>query len=100
MSVYIVNFLQTLKKCLIMTSLKHSTTATTEGNVTDIIYIGKLEIYTVLTYHCATYSVWPIPLVNILYLVLTAKTCVLRLFQDFLTFLAIQPHSLINYPFE
>ena len=33
--------------------LKHSISATIEGNVTDIIYVGELEIHTVLTYHCA-----------------------------------------------
>ena len=39
-----------LKKCLIMI----------EGNVVDIIYVGELEIYTILMYHCASYSVaWP-----------------------------------------
>ena len=43
MSVYTVNFSQTLNKCLIMVSPEHSSTATTEGNVIDFIYVGELE---------------------------------------------------------
>ena len=38
-----------------MISPKHSISATTEGNVIDIIYVGELEIHTVSTYHYATY---------------------------------------------
>ena len=53
---------------------KHSISATIGGNVIDIIYIGKLEIHTVLSYHLATYSVWPGPLFIVLHLALTAKT--------------------------
>ena len=53
---------------------KHSITAAIEGNVIDIIYAGELEIHIVLTYHCATYSMWLGPLVIFLYLDLTAKT--------------------------
>ena len=44
MSVYSTNFSQTLKKCLIMISSKHTITATIEGNVVDLIDVGKLEI--------------------------------------------------------
>ena len=36
--------------------------ATIEGDVVDIIYAEELEIHTALTYHCATYNVWPGPL--------------------------------------
>ena len=71
MSVYIVNLLQTLKKCLL--SPKYNISASIEGNGIDIIYASELEIDTVLTYHCATYIVWPDPLLIVLYLVLTAK---------------------------
>ena len=42
--------------------------------VMDIIYVGELETYTVLTYHCASYSVWPSLLLILLYLALNAKT--------------------------
>ena len=62
MSVYIVNFLQTLKKCLIIIIPKYNITATIEGNAIDIIHEGELEIHTALTCHCATYSAWPGPL--------------------------------------
>ena len=44
-----------------------------EGNVTDTVYIGELEIHTLLTDHCATYNVWPGPLIA-QYLALTAKS--------------------------
>ena len=50
MSVYIVNFSQTLNKCLIMVSPEPSSTATIEGNVIDFICVGELEIHTVLAY--------------------------------------------------
>ena len=73
MSVYVFNFVETLKKCLIMISPKHIINATITANVVDIIYVGELEIHTALTYHCATYSVWPGPLLIVLYLALTAK---------------------------
>ena len=63
-----------MKKCLIIINLKHSISATIDINVIDTIYVGELEIHRVLTYHCATYSVWPSPLLIVLYLVLTAKT--------------------------
>ena len=53
---------------------KHSITATIENNVIDFIYVGELEMHTVVTYQCATYSVWPGPLLIVLYLALTAKT--------------------------
>ena len=45
--------MQALKNCLIMINPKHSNSATIEGNVIDMIYVGKLEIHTVLMYHCA-----------------------------------------------
>ena len=48
MSVHFANFLQMLKKFLITINPKHSITATIEGNVIDIICVGKPEIYTVL----------------------------------------------------
>ena len=67
-------FLQASRKCLIMISPGQSITATIEGNVIDTIYVGELEIRTVLTYHCATYSVWLGQLLIVLYLTLTAKT--------------------------
>ena len=51
-----------LKKCLIMISQMHSISATIEGNVIDVIYVGELEIYTILMYHCASYIVWLSPL--------------------------------------
>ena len=63
-----------MRKCLTMTSPKHNISATIEGNAVDIIYVGELEIHTVLTYHCANYSVWPGSLLIVLYLALTAKT--------------------------
>ena len=74
MSVYIANFLQTLKKSRIVINLKHSIIFTIEGNVFDIIYVGELEVHTVLMCHCATYSLWPAPLYIALYLALAAKT--------------------------
>ena len=55
MPVYVANFLQTLKKCLIVMGPKR--TATIKGNVIDIIYEGGLEIHTVLTYCCSTCGV-------------------------------------------
>ena len=73
MPVYTVNLLQALKKCLIMTSSKHNISATNEGNVIDITYVGELEICTVLRYGCATDSVWPGPFVIVLYLALNEK---------------------------
>ena len=65
MSVYIVNLLQILKKCLIMISPKHR--SSDEGNVIDFIYVGELKIHTVFIYHCATYRAWPGPLLIVLY---------------------------------
>ena len=62
MFIYCVNFLQALKKYLIVISPMRSISATIEGNVVDVIYAGELEIHPVLTHHCATYSVWPSPL--------------------------------------
>ena len=56
-----------------MTSPKHCNSATSEGNGIDIIYTGKLEIHTVLTDHCGTYTVQLGPLVIVLYLGLKAK---------------------------
>ena len=47
-SVYIVGYLQTLKKCRTMTRPKHSITATTEVNAVYFINVGELEIHTVL----------------------------------------------------
>ena len=44
----VVNLLQTLKKCLITISPKHSITSAIEGNVIDITYAGEQEIHTVL----------------------------------------------------
>ena len=70
MSVHIVKFLQQLKKCLKMISPKHSITLSIEGNAIDD---DKLEIRTVLTYHCATYSVLHGPLLIVLYWALAAK---------------------------
>ena len=49
MSVYIVSFLQVLKKFLVIFSSKHSISAAIEGNVIDITYLGELEVHTVLT---------------------------------------------------
>ena len=66
--------MQALKKCLIMDNPEHSISATIEGSVSYIIDAGELEIHTVLTYHCATYSVRPGPLTVVLYLALTAKS--------------------------
>ena len=63
-----------MKKCLIIINLKHSISATIDVNVIDIIYVGELEIHTILTYQCAKYCVWPGPLVVVPYLTLTAKT--------------------------
>ena len=40
----------------------------------DIIYVGELETYTVLTYHCASYRVWSNLLLILLYLALNAKS--------------------------
>ena len=74
MSVYIINFSQALKKCLIMISTKHCITATIEDNVINITYVGEQEIHRVLTYHCATYSLWPRLLFIGLYLALSAKS--------------------------
>ena len=41
---YNVNFLQTLKKCLIMINPKHGIISTIDGNAIDIIYVDELEI--------------------------------------------------------
>ena len=72
MTAYTVNCLQTLQKCLMMISSNHSITAIIEGNDIDR-YVGVLEVHTELTYHYATYSVWPSPLLVALYLALAAK---------------------------
>ena len=56
-----------------MISQKLSITFTIDGNVIVIIYIGEIEIHTVLMYHCASYSVRPCPLLIVLYLALAAK---------------------------
>ena len=58
MPVYIINFLEALKKCLIVTSPKHIISPTIKGNVVDIIYLGEQEAHTEFTPHCATYGVW------------------------------------------
>ena len=50
MSVYIVNFLQTLKKCLTM--IRTVSLFTIEGHVIDIIYVGELEIHIVSVRVC------------------------------------------------
>ena len=73
MSVYIVIFLQTLKKCLIVMCPKHSITPTIESNVIDLTYVGEQEIHAVLTCNCAICSMWPSPLFIVLYLALIAK---------------------------
>ena len=62
--------MQTLKQCLATISQKDSITATIEGKFLDIIYVGELEIHTVLTRHCALivcgparclfFSIWPL----------------------------------------
>ena len=52
---------------------KHSISATIEDNVIDTICLGELEIHRVLAYHCAAYSVFPVPLLIVLYLALQAK---------------------------
>ena len=57
-----------------MIYLKHNITATIEGNVIDIIYVGEPEIQIVLTNSYLTYRVWPGPLLIVLYLALSAKT--------------------------
>ena len=41
---------------------KHSITATIEVNAIGIIYIVKLEVHIVPTYHCDTYTLWRGPL--------------------------------------
>ena len=56
-----------------MINAMRSIIATIEGNVFDIIYVGELEIHTVLMCHCAAYSLWPAPLYIALYLALAAK---------------------------
>jgi len=49
-----------------MISLKHSIIATIEGFAIDIVYVGELELHTVLTFtivcgpaHCLLFSMWP-----------------------------------------
>ena len=54
-----------------MLSPKHSITATINGYVIDIRYVGEPETRTV---HCATDSVWPGPLLIVLYLVFKGKS--------------------------
>ena len=65
--------MQALKKFLTMISPKHSIAATIEDNVIDIIYVGELEIHTLVTHHCVTYSVWPGPLLIVLHFALNAQ---------------------------
>ena len=67
MSVYTFNFLQVICP-------KHSIAAVIEGNIINVIYVGELDIHTVLKHRCAIYSVWSSPLLIGLYLALTAKT--------------------------
>ena len=55
MRLYISSIFANVEECLIMIRPKHSISTAIEDN---IIYVGELEIHTVLTYHCATYSVW------------------------------------------
>ena len=74
MSLYIVNFLQGLRKCLIMIGLRYSISATTEGSAVYIIYVGEQEIHRVLTCHCANYTVWPGPLLIVLCSAFAAKS--------------------------
>ena len=54
-----------------MISPKHCISPTIEG--IDIIYLGKLDIHTVLMYHSTTYDVWPGLLLIFLYLALNPK---------------------------
>ena len=63
---YILSFLQMLKKCLILLSPKHSLAVTIEGKVIDIKHAGELEIHTV---HRATSNVWPGLLLIVLLLI-------------------------------
>ena len=97
---YILSIICKPKKCLIIISPKDSITATIEGNVMGIIFhfssfqlkffihggpinqgwllfrgpwMGELEIHNVLS-HYAKYSVWPSPLLIVLYFALIAKT--------------------------
>ena len=51
--------------------IKHSITATIEGNVFHIRNVGELQIHTILTYYCASYSVSPGPFAIALYLACT-----------------------------
>ena len=57
-----------------MISPEHRINATIEGNVIDIIYEGELEINKLITYHCASFSVWAGSLRIVLYLALPAKS--------------------------
>ena len=68
---YVLSIFGNIEEISDMISPQHSITATIEGKVIDVTYVGELEIHAVLTYHCATYSVLPGPP---LYLALTAKT--------------------------
>ena len=65
-------FVQTVKKCLIMISPKHGITAALEGTVIGIMYVGELEIHTVLTYQYVTYSARLGPFLIALYVAFTA----------------------------
>ena len=61
MTACILKFMETLKKFPTMINRKLSISANNDGNAADIIYVGELEILSVLMYHCATYSLWPGP---------------------------------------
>ena len=71
---YVLSIFGNIEEISDMICPQHSITATIEGKVIDIKYVGELEIHAVLTYHCATYSVLPGPSLIALYLALTAKT--------------------------
>ena len=55
-------------------SPKHSIAAVIEGNIINVIYVGELDIHTVLKHRCAICNVWSSPLLIALYLDLAAKT--------------------------
>ena len=68
----------------------HSITATIEGIVIDIIYVGELETHTVLMFHGVTDSVWPGSLFIVLYVALTAKTLDTPGLQEVVSIFGIQ----------
>ena len=74
MSVYIVNVFASVEEMSDFKKPKYCIAATVEGNAIEIIYVVKLEIHTVLAYHCANYYAWLSLLLNVLFLVLNAKT--------------------------